>query len=463
MNATVDHGFALEAEQAVIRALLEDSTGEVLSRVRLTLRSSDLHTLVFRRIFEAACFFLDEGDRTPSASILNMVRSQGYLDDQAKQQVEAAYMASVSLDNLSEYVRLIVEQARGRAIRASLSTVLERVRLIGSSLSSDDVLHELERIPQQFEREDAPVDEILEEPLVKTKRTLDWLDQLLGGDVAPVYMGIPSIDDKTDGHLPCELVIIAGRPGMGKTALALDWLLKYSVPTDQEMIAAVEKPLSVIFSLEMGDIQLVLRSLSNLSGVDAKRIRKSELTDSDYERFCRSAQLFSSSSLRIDTAGSLDPALMRSKLKLLQRSTGKKIGLIVVDYLQLMDAVRPIPGNRNAEITEISRALKKIAKEFGCVVVALSQLSRKVEERANKRPLISDLRESGAIEQDADAIYLLYRDEYYNPDSEQSGLVEVNNAKKRDGEPCVCLAQFAAPCQRFSSPTHYMKEEAYAD
>jgi len=458
MATQSDQSFALEAEQAVIRAILEDPAGDVLSQLRMTLQAADFYTLVFRKIFEAACWLLDEGGKTPSPAIVSMLRSQGVLDDSSMPQVEAAYMAPLSLANLPDYVKLITEKSRGRAIKSAVSGIVDRVRLIGAGATSDDILLELENLPQQFEREDTSEVEILEKPVVKAKRAMEWLEKFNDGVVSPVYMGIDSIDEKTDGHLPGDLVIIAGRPGMGKTAFAMNWLLDYSVPTLAEMVKKVEKPISAFFSLEMGDIALVLRSLANLSGIDNKRIRKSMMTDSEFETFTRAVQQFVESSLHIDTAGSLDISQLRSKLLQLKRANpGKKIGLVVIDYLQLMEAVRP-SSNRNNDVTEISRGLKKLAKEFDCVIAALSQLSREVEKRANKRPVISDLRESGAIEQDADAIYLLYRDEYYNPDTDQKGLIEVNNAKKRDGNPCVCLAQFDPSIQRFKSPPHYVKE-----
>lgn len=467
MSGSEQH-FAFEAEQAVIRAVLEDTSGDALTTLRLKLKADDIYTRVYRKVFEAACYLMDEGDSVaPAAVVLSMVRGEIDVDDAAKRLIEEAYLAPLVYENLSDYVALIIEKAKARGIAAEAQKLIEKTKLIGAGISSDDVLRELESLPQRFEREDGNVEEILEPTAIKAKRALDWIDQINDGTISTIKLGVDSIDDHTGGHLPGDLIIVAGRPAMGKSAFMLSWALNFSVPSMVDLTDRVSKPVTAIFSMEMDDIQLTLRAFSNLGRIDHDHLKRSQLTDEEYQRLAMAVNRYAAGSVHIDASPGLTPSLLRSKLRLLSRELAKegrslKGGLVIIDYLQLMGADRAIPGNRNAEITEISRQLKLIAKEFGCVLVALSQLSRNVEQRTNKRPMMSDLRESGAIEQDADAIYLLYRDEYYNPDTDMKGIVEAILAKMRGGVAKTLLCEFEGAYQVFKSPSHY-RSEAYEE
>lgn len=462
MSGSEQH-FAFEAEQAVIRAVLEDTSGDALTTLRLKLKADDIYTRVYRKVFEAACYLMDEGDSVaPAAVVLSMVRGEIDVDDVAKRLIEDAYLAPLVYENLSDYAALIIEKAKARGIAAEAQKLIEKTKLIGAGLSSDDVLRELESLPQQFERIEGGVDSILEAPAIKVQKTLGWMQQINDGTISTIKLGIPAIDDHTGGHLPTDFVVVAGRPAMGKSAFMLTWALNFSTPSMVELIDRVKKPLTVIFSQEMSDVQLTLRALANLGRINHDHLKRSQMTDEEYDALSMAVSRFAEGSIQIDDTPGLSPSLLRNKLRLLRRTHNLKGALILIDYLQLMSADRPIPGNRNAEVTEISRQLKLIAKEFECVIVALSQLSRQVEQRTNKRPMMSDLRESGAIEQDADAIYMLYRDEYYNPDTDMKGIVEVILAKMRNGEPRTLPCEFEGAYQNFKSPTHY-RSEAYEE
>ncbi|MBR5732768.1 MAG: replicative DNA helicase, partial [Lachnospiraceae bacterium] len=243
------------------------------------------------------------------------------------------------------------------------------------------------------------------------------------GSVTGVATGFYELDYKLAGLQNSDLILLAARPSMGKTALALNIaeyvVTKLRVPT-------------AFFSLEMSKIQLVNRLISMDSRVQAQSIRTGQLTDNDWTAITDSARKLSGSTLFIDDTPSISVSELRSKCRKLKLEHG--LGLIIIDYLQLMTATTgKASESRQQEISEISRSLKAIAREVNCPVLALSQLSRAVEGRPDKRPMLSDLRESGAIEQDADVVMFIYRDEYYNHDSEKKGIAEVIIGKQRNG------------------------------
>ena len=234
--------------------------------------------------------------------------------------------------------------------------------------------------------------------------------------------GFADIDTKTSGLQPGDLVIVAGRPSMGKTSFALN--VGEHVAIDQGMPVAV-------FSMEMGASQLALRMLSSVGRLDQQRLRTGRLLDEDWPRLTTAIQKMHEAPLYIDETPALTAIDLRARARRLARTCGK-LGLIIVDYLQLMSASGQ-GENRATEISEISRGLKALAKELAVPVVALSQLNRTVEQRTDKRPVMSDLRESGAIEQDADVILFIYRDEVYNPDTNDKNVAEIIIGKQRNG------------------------------
>jgi replicative DNA helicase len=245
-----------------------------------------------------------------------------------------------------------------------------------------------------------------------------------GSDVIGVATGFTDLDKMTSGLQPGDLIIVAGRPSMGKTSLALNMA---------EFVAIDRKLPVAVFSMEMASTQLTTRLIGSVGRVDQHKMRTGQLDDDDWEKLTDSLGQLNDAPIFIDQGSALNSYEVRARARRLQRQAGQ-LGLIVVDYIQLMSP----PGgrqseNRATEISEISRSLKSLAKELNVPVVALSQLNRSVEQRPDKRPVMSDLRESGAIEQDADVIMFIYRDEVYNPESPDKGLAEIIVAKQRNG------------------------------
>ena len=263
-----------------------------------------------------------------------------------------------------------------------------------------------------------PIDEVVMQALARIEAASQS-----SGNVTGVPTGFLDLDYKLAGLHASNLVLIAARPAMGKTAFVLN-IAEY-VALRQNMAVA-------IFSLEMGEVELVNRLLSLESNVNSGNIRTGNLSDDEWEKLVRSAGEIGDSNLIIDAPPSLTVSELRSKCR--KYKIEKDIKLIIIDYLQLMKGSnRAASESRQQEISEISRSLKSLARELDIPIIALSQLSRAVEQRPDKRPMLSDLRESGAIEQDADVVMFIYRDDYYNKDSKERGIAEINIAKQRSG------------------------------
>ncbi|MEK9816794.1 MAG: replicative DNA helicase, partial [Limnobacter sp.] len=241
-------------------------------------------------------------------------------------------------------------------------------------------------------------------------------------DITGISTGFVDLDSKTSGLQPGDLIIVAGRPSMGKTAFSLNI---------GEHVAVEEGHAVAVFSMEMGATQLAMRLLGSVGRLDQHRLRTGRLTDEDWPRLTYAVEKMQNAQLFIDETPALSSMEVRARCRRLARQCGQ-LGLVIIDYLQLMGSSSP-GENRATEISEISRSLKGLAKELNCPVIALSQLNRSLEQRPNKRPVMSDLRESGAIEQDADVILFIYRDEVYNPDSPDKGTAEIIIGKQRNG------------------------------
>jgi replicative DNA helicase len=261
------------------------------------------------------------------------------------------------------------------------------------------------------------------------------------GQLTGISTGFTDLDELTSGLQPSDLIIVAARPSMGKTAFALNLA---------EAAAMRGKKAVAVFSMEMSASQLAFRLISSLGRVHAQHLRNGDLAEEDWPRVTSAITMLSDAKIFIDDTPAMSPVEMRSRSRRLQREHG--LGLIVIDYLQLMQ----VPGNsenRATEISEISRGLKALAKELNVPVIALSQLNRSLEQRADKRPMMSDLRESGAIEQDADVIMFIYRDDYYNKESPDKGLAEIIIGKQRNGPTDTVKLAFLG---------HYTKFENWA-
>jgi replicative DNA helicase len=260
--------------------------------------------------------------------------------------------------------------------------------------------------------------------------------------------GFEDLDRRTAGLQSAELIIVAGRPSMGKSSLMMN-MAEHALMTD--LPGAV-----LVFSMEMPSDQLVMRMLSSLGRIDQTRMRTGDMHDDDWPRFTSAVSQLKDKSLYIDDSPALTPNDVRTRARRVQREAGG-LKLVAIDYLQLMRPNRELDNNRVGEISEISRALKSLAKELSCPVIALSQLNRGVESRNDKRPLMSDLRESGAIEQDADLILFIYRDEVYNPESPDKGVAEVIIGKQRNGPIGKVKLAFIGNLTKFEdlAPNHY--------
>jgi replicative DNA helicase len=261
-------------------------------------------------------------------------------------------------------------------------------------------------------------------------------------EVTGVRTGFYDLDRLTAGLQAGDLIVLAARPSMGKTALALNMA---------EHVAVREGLPVVVFSMEMGASQLALRMVGSLGRIDQNHLRTGALRDDEWGRLSEAVEKLGKVSLFIDESGSLTPTELRARARRQARQCGQ-LGLIVVDYLQLMTGSDGTSDeNRATVLGEISRGLKSLAKELKCPVVALSQLNRSVESRNDKRPMMSDLRESGAIEQDADVIMFIYRDEYYNKDSKEPGVAEIIIAKQRNGPTDTFKLTFLKPLTKFDN------------
>jgi replicative DNA helicase len=285
-------------------------------------------------------------------------------------------------------------------------------------------------------------------------KAVDRIETLFQQDnpITGVPTGWTDFDEKTSGLQNSDLIIIAGRPSMGKTSFAMNIAenaaIKSSLPT-------------VIFSMEMPGEQLAMRMFSSLGRIDQHKVRTGKLGDEDWPRLTSAVSLLAEAPMFIDDTPALSPNELRARARRIKREHG--LGLIIIDYLQLMQ-VHGTKENRTNEISEISRSLKALAKELEVPVVALSQLNRSLEQRPNKRPVMSDLRESGAIEQDADVIAFIYRDEVYNEDSPDKGIAEIIIAKQRNGPIGTTRLTFIGQYTRFENYIHdiYSDDEPYS-
>jgi replicative DNA helicase len=260
-------------------------------------------------------------------------------------------------------------------------------------------------------------------------------------DITGVPTGFYDLDRMTSGFQAGDLVILAARPSMGKTALAVNIA---------EHVALKEGLPVAVFSMEMGAAQLAVRVVGSIGRIDQGRLRTGKLHDDEWPRLTEAIEKLRNISMHIDETPGLTPSELRANARRLARQCGK-LGLIVVDYLQLMSGSTSSDENRATELGEISRGLKMLAKELQCPVIALSQLNRSVETRNDKRPLMSDLRESGAIEQDADVIMFIYRDDYYNKESKDQGVAEIIIGKQRNGPTGTVKLAFIKPMTRFEN------------
>jgi replicative DNA helicase len=436
----------LEAETSVLGAVLLEN--EALNRVLEILKEDDFYRNAHRRIFSAILHLYEHSDPVDLITLSEVLKTRGELDDVGG----VAYLNSLvngvpTAANISYYAKIIKEKALLRKLINRTTEIVSQSYSISGDV--DEFIDQAERTIFEISEDRVrpsfyPIKDLIKSSF-KTIERLYEKRQLITG----VPTGFQRLDELTSGLQPSDLIIIAGRPSMGKTALALNIAQNASV---QAAIPAA------IFSLEMSKEQLALRMLCSEAKVDAHRLRGGFLSESDWPKLTRAAGSLSEAPLFIDDTPGLSALEMRAKTRRLKIE--HNLGLVIVDYLQLMRG-RARADSREQEISDISRSLKALAKELSIPVIALSQLNRRVEERGDKRPQLSDLRESGAIEQDADVILFLYREEVYNKSEENRGKAEIIIGKQRNGPTDKVDLAFLDKYTRFENLSG-LKEDSYS-
>ena len=412
---------SVEAEQAVLGGLMLDNGG--WEKIADSVTEIDFYRHDHRLIFAALSRLAEESKPFDVVTLAETLNAQGELDNIGG----IAYLGTLathipSAANIKTWATIVRERSVLRQLIGVANGIAERA-FHPKGQRVDELLDEAEQqvfnIADQVARQRfgfIGMNELM-------TRTMDRIDHLFeqGSSITGVATGFDDFDDKTSGLQRSDLVIIAGRPSMGKTTFAMN-IAEHAALKHQLPVA--------IFSMEMPGEQLALRLLSSLGRIDQHRIRTGRLHDDDWPRLTSSMSLLSKAPIYIDDTAALTPIELRARARRLARE--HELGLIMIDYLQLM-RVSGTKENRATEISEISRSLKALAKELNVPVIALSQLNRSLEQRPNKRPVMSDLRESGAIEQDADVIAFIYRDEVYNEESPDKGVAEIIIGKQRNG------------------------------
>lgn len=429
---------SMEAEQSILGGLLLDN--QVWDKVSAQLCEKDFYRSEHRVIFRAIDDLARKEQPFDVVTLLDILKSNEKLDDAGGE----TYLFELanntpSVANVSAYANIV----REKSVQRQLIEVANEIADSAYNPAGEDVSTLLDQaetkvfaIAEQTGQDGGP--ESIKNILVKAVEKIDALYQS-GDALTGLSTGLSDLDGMTSGLQPSDLVIVAGRPSMGKTTLVMNMA---------ENVAIQEKSNVLVFSMEMPSDSLAMRMMSSLGRIDQNRIRTGKLEDDDWPRVTSAVHMLSEAPLFIDDTPALSPSEMRSRARRLVKEHGP-LGLIVVDYLQLMK----VPGfkaeNRTAEISEISRSLKSLAKELNVPVIALSQLNRSLEQRQDKRPVMSDLRESGAIEQDADLICFIYRDEVYHDDSPDKGVAEIIIAKQRNGPIGKARVAFLGQYTRF--------------
>ncbi len=430
---------SIPAEQAVLGGLMLDN--EAWDQVADRVSEEDFYRRDHRLIFRAIRELAEAGKPFDTLTLSQWLDNAGQLADAGGM----AYLGEMahntpSAANIAAYADIVRE-----------NSVLRQLVRVGTDIANAAYMPEGRTSTELLDYAEQRVFQIAEQGrqgrqgFVAIKdlltRTVERIDELFQRDnpITGIPTGFNDFDEMTAGLQPSDLIIVAGRPSMGKTTFAMNIAehaaIKHKVPT-------------AVFSMEMPGEQLAMRLMSSLGRIDQHKVRTGKLDDDDWPRLTSAVAILAEAPLFIDDTPALTPTELRARARRLKREHG--LGLIVIDYLQLMQA----PGagdNRTAEISEISRGLKALAKEMNVPVIALSQLNRSLEQRPNKRPVMSDLRESGAIEQDADMIVFIYRDEVYNEDSPDKGTAEIIIGKQRNGPIGMRRLTFLGQYTRFEN------------
>ncbi len=433
---------ALEAEQSLLGGLLLDNRkwAEVTDEVGV----QDFYNQNHRLIFAAISGLQIAGDPADVVTTSEWLESEGNLENAGG----LAYIGTLanntpSTANILTYSKIVRERAILRSLIAAANDISDSA-YNPQGRTPREVLDNAEKLVFDISERDGRNRQGFTSIQDLLARSIDRIEELHESKeaITGVPTGFVDLDSMTSGLQPGDLVIVAGRPSMGKTSFAMN-IAEY---------VAVEKKLPVaIFSMEMPGEQLAMRMLASLGRINSNKIRTGRLGDEDWPRLNSAVGLLDKAQMFVDDSAGLNALELRSRARRIARENNN-LGLIVVDYLQLMQA-SDNTENRATEISGITRSLKILAKELHVPVVALSQLNRSVEQRPNKRPVMSDLRESGAIEQDADVIFFIYRDEVYNDNTEQKGVAEIIIGKQRNGPIGITKLAFIGEFTRFENLT----------
>ncbi|MFH1624982.1 MAG: replicative DNA helicase [Pseudomonadota bacterium] len=429
----------IEAEQSVLGGILLEN--EALHRVLEVLDGEDFYRTAHRKIFLSMIQLYEKNEPIDLVTLTDTLKSKNQLDEMGGVSYLTSLVDSVpTAANMSYYAKIVKEKS---ILRRLIHTASEIASMSYEDTGNvDEVLDQAERAIFEISENKIrpsffPIKEMIKYSFAAIERLYEKKELVTG-----VPTGFEGVDKYTSGLQPSDLIVVAGRPSMGKTSFALN-IAQY---------AAVETHVPVaIFSLEMSKEQLCLRMLCSEAKVDAQRLRSGFLSESDWPKLTRAAGSLSEAPIFIDDTPALSILEVRAKARRLKSE--QKLGLIIIDYLQLMRG-RGNVERREQEISEISRSLKALAKELNLPVVALSQLNRRVEDRYDRRPQLADLRESGAIEQDADVIMFIYRDEMYNKseDVDNKGIAEIIIGKQRNGPVGVVNLTFTDKFATFGNP-----------
>jgi replicative DNA helicase len=430
---------SVEAEQAVIGGLLLDN--RAWEQIADKLVEEDFYRNDHRLLFSAIRELESRNEPFDAVTLSQRLANNGHLD-QAGGLLYLGRLAkdTPSASNIVAYANIVREKSVLRQLIA-VGTDISGSGFQPEGRDSKELLDSAEKKVFQIAEQGARGQGGFQDMKSLLSKTVDKIDHLFNSDggITGVSTGFDKFDEMTTGLQEADLVIVAGRPSMGKTTFAMNIA---------ENAAIGDKVPVAVFSMEMPGDALAMRMISSLGRVDQHHIRTGNLTDEDWARITSAIHILSEANIYIDDTPAMSPNEVRARARRLKRQHG--LGLIVIDYLQLMQ-VHGGSENRATEISEISRSLKAMAKELKVPVIALSQLNRSLEQRPDKRPVMSDLRESGAIEQDADLIVFIYRDEVYNEDSPQKGVAEIIIAKQRNGPIGKSLLTFLGKYTKFEN------------
>lgn len=431
--------YSAEAEQAVLGAMLINAAciPEVLEKIN----PRDFYIPENRKIFETIYSMFTLSRPIDPVTLLNELKQQQIYDDAGGR----AYLFQLmeitpTAANVLYYTEIVRDKAMLRALAEVSAETYDRA--IAASGDAADLIENAEQKIYALRRNASgrgliPVRSIILDAYAHLSELAKNKGRLPG-----VECGFSDLDAFLGGIGNTDLVLLAARPGVGKTSMALNIAQNVAVKTKKDV---------AVFNLEMSREQLVMRMLSSESLIDLKRLRTADLSDDEWEKVARASTILGTAPLYIDDT----PSIASGEIKAKCRRLGDNLALVVIDYLQLMQSGRRIE-NRVQEVSEISRSLKIMAKELNVPVICLSQLSRAPESRPDKRPMLSDLRDSGAIEQDADVVMFLYRDDYYNEDSEEKNVCECIVAKNRNGATGTVKLQWLGQFTRFSTQERHL-------